>query len=744
MSADAALAIAESWIAKFEQPSWNRDLASSDFARTRHLNQNIEANQPTLKKLQAAYLNGLLSARPTEDDIAKLDEETIPVAKDLQNDANWIPVAAATISLIDPEGANHPAVRIDDGGEIPEQLPENLRATYLIGAGWNHWNHDEFSSAVNRWRQASKIPALIETTAASDRSAAARHLLSSLIQLSAVPDEQASALRYEARAASNEPVLAIVSTLAATDDEILASASREQFICSVAKGDFDDAEKRWTAISKSAPGTEAMVPQLGRALFDLSLNRIDSGDEVPSEWFQPLVDSCNAQTDPDLFGPNARQSDRARRTRNDLFRRCFRPTMDRIRLQIQTPELIAANGFDADALTLFCDRFVSLMTKSDRRSDYGAVVPYVEDIELAASIAAPNTDNRNRRAELFFLAADACERAFHEQKDDRSYSELIQKLKMYRDQAKTKGTTVHTDCLDAIIARKEAYREVDPQTSLDLSDQAIKQYRNVIYSRSPAARALRGRAHAGRGRVLERKAIMMSGEAKEALLDEALDDARRSIELTEEDDQNRETRLENLAHVCCEITQITETKKRNEKLELIVEASHAINEALVIRKSKALDDSQLATAKLFVLGMIAVVSEDAASNAAVKEAQQWMTKTEELGKPSSSARIQSAWHYNAAIITERAGDPETALAHATTAKQTADEKLDPSERIAHLSTLAYVNLKSYGLGKGTRAEKLKLIDELIRDLDGLAKPTPPIANQRDIYRRALEERKAKL
>jgi hypothetical protein len=321
---------------------------------------------------------------------------------------------------------------------------------------------------------------------------------------------------------------------------------------------------------------------------------------------------------------------------------------------------------------------------------------------------------------------------------------MIDKLTQYRDQAKTMGTTVHTDCLDAMIAQEEAYREVDPQTSLDLSDEAIKKYRNVIFSRSAAAKKLRGRAHAGRARVLERKAIMMTDEIKESLLDEALDDARRSIELTANDFQDRESRLENLARVCCEITQITKTKKKPEKLALIVEADHAINEAIVIRKNMALDDSQLSTAKLFVLGMIAVVSEDAARNAAVKEAQQWMNKTKDLGEQSSSARIKCAWHYNAAIIEERAGDPDTALEHATTAKQTAEAKLDPSERIAHLSTLAYVNLKSYQLGKGSSSQKLALIDELTKDLDELVKPTPPIANQCDLYRRALEERKAKI
>ena len=97
-----------------------------------------------------------------------------------------------------------------------------------------------------------------------------------------------------------------------------------------------------------------------------------------------------------------------------------------------------------------------------------------------------------------------------------------------------------------------------------------------------------------------------------------------------------------------------------------------------------------------------------------------MNKTKDLGEQSSSARIKCAWHYNAAIITERGGDPETAMQHATTAKETADAKLNPSERIAHLSTLAFVNLKSYRLSKGNRAQKLALIKELLADLDGLA------------------------
>ncbi len=746
VSANAALAVAGSWVAKLQSAGWDQNLADSDVLRAQQLNRGVEANQPALKELLASYLCGLLSARTAAADLEVVNQRTIRVALDLQNDATWGAVAIAAICLADPRGTTQQPSRLEDGGAVPMQLPPELHATYLLGSGWNRWNlkssRENNKDAVQRWEKAAKVPELQQCTARSDRFSAARHLRDWLLQVANVSDNDSSVLRYAGKAGSADPILATVGQFAEGDADLVYQVNQEQFICSVAGGDFDDAESRWVSVQKLSAADTAMTPQMGRAVFELAINRLDATPGDPAiKWIDLLLQACNIQAAPSLFADADQQPPNAAVTRNDLFRRCFRPTMERIRPQLASPQQIAASGIDEQQLALFCDRFVSLMTEVDRRVEYGAIVSYLSDIETAAAIAGRNATKRIRRSELFFYAADALERSVHEQLDDRPFSQTIEQLKKYRDESKKYGTTVHTDCLDAMVAQEEAYREENPQRSVELNDEAIAKYSRVIHSPAAEAESLLGRAYASRGRVLERRAIMIDGQEKESLLSEALADARRGVEITPDDHPDRESRLENLARVCCEVTQISKTMETPEKLRLIVEATYAISEAIVLRKNLALDDSQLAMAKLFVLGMNTVVSKgSSSSNAAIREARDWLKKTEDLGKQAKSAQIRCAWYYNAAIILDQAGEKKLALERATTAREIAATEIEPGERISHLATLAYVVLKSNQLGdRKSAAEKRQLIDELAEELNGIAKPTPPIANERDEYLKRLAE-----
>lgn len=746
-SANAALAVAGTWIAKWKAPNWDHSLADHDVTRALKLSRNADQGSSQLRELKSSYLLALLAARTTTDKPQTFNAATIRIAKELEADDTWGSVAGASIGLADPSFKTHTPKPVSVDDSLLNQLPEELHASFLIGAGWNLWNHKQIKQAVNRWEQASLLPGISSDAAQSDRTAAAQHLLDWLMNLSAVPDHTTSRLRYAGKAGSVAPALAIVEQLAIGNATFVSQVNHQQFICNVAAGDFDGAAIRWATLEKEVGSNSNLNPQLGRALFDLALHQLESPQvESKSTWQNRLLIASNAQADAGLLGQPAATTKDSLEARNDLFQRCFKPTTEQVRASVGKPEQLADSGLNADALATFCDSLVSLLTQTDRRSDYGSVVAYVNDIEWAAVIAGRRSNVRDRRAELFFHAADALLRDIHEQENDRSYSASIAKLTEYSVEAKKLGTTVHTDCLDAMVAQEEAYRAIDPQKSIELNDVAIAKYSNVIHSPSAAAKTLFGLAHAGRGRVLERKAIMMEGNEKESLLDEALQDARLAVELTPEDHQDRESRLENLARVCCEVTQITKTKDVAEKLRLIVEAIHAINEAIVIRNNLALDDSQLAMAKLFVLGMNAVVSKGSSSNsAAIREALAWVKKTETLGKQSPSARIKCAWYYNAAIILNEAGEAETALQHTSTARQIAKQEIEPGERISHLVSLAYVVLKSNQLSdRKSFTENQAIISELKQELKSIPLPTPPIASERDDYLLRLEKLESEL
>ncbi len=131
---------------------------------------------------------------------------------------------------------------------------------------------------------------------------------------------------------------------------------------------------------------------------------------------------------------------------------------------------------------MFCDRLVSLLTESDRRPDYGAVVPCMKDIELAAGIAGRSSETHARRSELFFHAANAYARIAHEEQDNRPYLELIKQLREYRDQSKKFGANAYTNCLDGVVSLEEAFREVTPKTAFDLHGDAIAKFSNAISS----------------------------------------------------------------------------------------------------------------------------------------------------------------------------------------------------------------------------------------------------------------------
>ena len=428
-----------------------------------------------------------------------------------------------------------------------------------------------------------------------------------------------------------------------------------------------------------------------------------------------------------------------------MFRRCFKPTLEVVRDHVATDEQLTATDVDSDQLSLFCERMVALMTERDYRSNYGAVVPYLSDIELAAGIAGRNSNQRGRRSEYFFQATHAFARAIHEEQADRPYASWIKTFVDYRDQAMKFGTNAYTDCLEGMVAKEQALRETDRERAYNLYAQSIAKFSSAIGTNQEKLPVLRSISHAGRARARQRAAIMEQGERQERLLQNALQDARLAKQLSQEIPAVTEYVLEDLARICCAVSQIPESRSADEKYTLIVEAKHAINEAIAIRKNASLDDSQLAISKLFMHWIATmVITEPPHARATILSALEWADKTKDIGQTAESSRLRCHWYFYTGMIQQATGKWREALDHLVTARQISRQDLQANELITHLTTLGYVTLKSNQLEVGSRQEKLKLVDELARELNEIVDPTPPIANKRDEYHGHLKKLRAEL
>jgi hypothetical protein len=197
-----------------------------------------------------------------------------------------------------------------------------------------------------------------------------------------------------------------------------------------------------------------------------------------------------------------------------------------------------------------------------------------------------------------------------------------------------------------------------------------------------------------------------------------------------------------LARLRCAVSQIPESRKAEEKLDLILDAKHTINEAIAIRRNQSLDDSQLAIAKLFVHWIATmVITERPQSFAVIQSAKDWVTRTEDIRNGAKSSRLMCNWYFYSAMILESAGEWELGLNHLVTARQIASRDLQDDELITHLVALGYVSLKSNQLDSGNRSQRLQLIDELTKELNNISNPTPPIASKRDEYLDRLDQQK---
>lgn len=748
-SYQAAITVANSWIPKFLLPNWDHQLAERDILRAQQLGRDREPNLPALRELNSSYLLGLLNARRTSDQPELFDAATVRVAKELEDDEASGTLARSSISLVDPNAIIYKAKSIGDDASVLESLPKELHATYLLGAGWNHWTHSKNKDAVSHWEQATKLPSLSSDAVESDRHTAAEHLLDWLLGRSPVPETNTARLRYADMAGRIDPIMSIAAQLAEGNADLVSRIDREKFICSVAAGDFEEAITRWRKVETQANGNSSLSQQQSLALFDLAMHQIESSDGKPdTQWVNQLLRACNAQADADLFGPMDGRPAGALLVRNDLYRRCFKPTIEQIRDQIATPEQIDASEIDELYLALFCERMVSLMTESDCRSYYGAVVPYLRDIELAASIAGRSSARRDQRSKLFFHATHAFARSIHEEQDDRRYSDWIKTFVEYRDQSKKFGTNAYTDCLEGLVSREQALRETDPQRAYRLHAAAIEKFTSAIKSNkkmlnSVASLSLASMSLAGRARAQQLAAIMETGERQEKLLQATLKDAREAVEKSKDVPANLEYALEDLARLRCAVSQIPETRKAEEKLELILDAKHTINEAIAIRRNQSLDDSQLAIAKLFVHWIATmVITERPQSFAVIQSAKDWVTRTEDIRNGATSSRLMCNWFFYSAMILESAGEWELGLNHLVTARQIVSRDLQDDELITHLVALGYVSLKSNQLESGNRSQRLQLIDELTKELNNISNPTPPVASKRDAYLDLLNKQKS--
>lgn len=746
----AAMAVASTWPTKLKSSNWNRALAAADVARAQQLAGEANESDPALADLNQAYLIALLSSRSNSKDLDSLNMETVRTAGMLEEHAAYGSLARSAISLADPTATTRKTKPLEGSDALLETIPEQLQAAFLLGAGWNFWNHNRNKDAVEQWEQAVELPTA-DLAASSDRHAAAQHLLDWLLVKASVSDGDVSKLRYADKSAAVAPLLAITRKLAKGNATLLQRVDTEQFVLSVAAGDFKQAQSRWSQLELDLNDTANLSRQQGRALFELSMNHATTWKgKLDPQWANRLLVACNAQVDPDLFDSIDSRPANASAARDDLFRRCFKPTMDRLRDQIRVSKQAEAGqtepaGIDQQSLATFCDRFVSLLTESDRRPDYGAVSPCMKDIQFAASIAGNSSNEPIRRSELYFHAANAYSRDAREEVDNRRHSELIAQLREYRDLSKKYGSSGYTDCLDGLISLEVAFRETDPKTSFDLDSDAVAKFTNAIHSKASNKQSVLSFAHSGRALALQRGAILLSAERRDRQLSESLEDARTALKASQDSPYDREYALENLARICCAISQISETLETKERLSLIAEATHAVEGAIAIRKNKSLDDTPLSLTKLFVLWIDTLVSKDSSyANASIQRAKKWMKETEQAGKQAKSSRWMCNWYFYAAMILEQAEETDLALNYLITARQICSRDLEKSDRLTHLVTLAHINIKSYRTHVGSRREKLQLINELTQDLNSMVDPPPPIASVRDEYLGVLEQRKSAL
>ncbi|TWT82322.1 Serine/threonine-protein kinase pkn6 [Planctomycetes bacterium CA13] len=756
-NAEAALAIAYSWPAQWNNAAWDFQLAESDLQRSESLNPKDSANQNAVISLHGRYLIALLLQRSRLPLDKPLADATERAATSVISDSKWSTIASMALWLLHPiEEKDETSLPANKRPSLPKDppstLPVALEPQYRLAAGWADWHQGESRSAFDAWQKAAMDADLTTKTADQDRHRAAQYLLNWLIKSSDTSDNQIDSIRYSRLHRSAIMVLDAVEKLGAGADALQLPLASERLLCCVAAADFDTAKVLLTQYRRLANERleTDLTPQLGRAVFDIASNHVDSNRDSPdAEWTYLLCAGCIAQTTDDLF----QEHEASKRSREALFVRCYRPVMQeqkpRMRSSaLETPRI--PNHVDERIFAKFCDNFVKLAAQPDGRRIYQDILQWLDDVEVAGAIAGNASSDFPHRADLLCTASEAFMQSRYEQQDDIAAKEIIRILQQYHREAVTIGNTPRADFLLARIADQKGFAEADSHRSTTYYQDAIRLYDQLIDSTKDIDDGFRGVVLRCRASIQQRRATQLNAPQSERVHLKALEDARDAIGLHPYWHADNDDRLETLADVCWGIVSASTSVTKDEKNSLLNEAIGAIDQAILMRRRDSLEFTQLALKKLNGLWIDMLVNGKSVRTEQTKNsALQWMNEISDqavatekgrlatLTIRADSARLRSQWHSRAARVYDIIGDKKTARQHSDQGYAIATKSLDAEDPLRHIISLEYVILKSEALGSGSRQFNRELVQQLKSALNQIQNPRPDIRAKKDFFLKEL-------
>ncbi len=745
----AASALVASWQSLYRDPKWNERLADDDMLRAVRVAGDDAAKQSALNPDLGMYLTELLQRRYRQSDSHVYDASVAWVSRRMMGERPWSDIASASLWLV----AEPSTLTLDPiPTRVPSSLPTSLRGTFLLGTGLNAFQRGDYRSSFQCWQSVATDVAMMRATAADDRHRVASLLLDWLIEASGVSDTDTSRVRYASNVDSASGVLDVISELGKGERQINSKLRQENFLFAIASEDYVSAAKLLRDFEITGGKIETSSPQFGRAVFDLSNLAILTGtlnttSEEFTSWPARLILGCLAQSPPEPF-PVDGTKQKSVEPDGQLFSRCFRPAMvafkpanwkfplDRASLPIGLDEAFAAR---------FCETFVSLGSDRLSRRSYDTVTDWLDDVEFAAAFAGSRSGERNRRSELFREAAISHLRNYYEGQSNSPPSVVLARLERYRGEAKRLGSTPRCVMIDGLIANERANSLTDLSSSASAFDESIAALDSLIDFDGPAptdsdlAMALNYRARA----VADKASMLEFGDAS-PLFDKSLADARRAVGIAA-DTAVREESLAILGKACILSAHRGYKVDLNNAFNLIDEAVRSIDEAIAMRRSDSLDYTNLALLKLQAIWVDTLVSlGDPRFTQAERAARDWMNEisagsTEtppSLTIRADSYRIRCDWHFKAAGISDQTGGRPLAMAHVQRGFDLATKNIEPTNPIAHLVTLAYVDMRGREL---ERTLSKPLLLELRRALKQIESPSPRIRVQQDRYLNLLEK-----
>ena len=734
----AALLVASTWTPKFSQSDWDIDLAEQDISRVEQLSEIEEVGKVAVNRISRDYLAALLIRRND----AQADEVTnqiiTRVAGRLRDKPEFTKMATASLWLVSPDDNLKPVTW--KATDFKATTPNQLKATLLVGAAFSQFDRGSKSKAFETWKELLANDPPNDPIAKFDQRRAAKQWLDWTIQQSGVTDQETKELRYADKPEMYQTRMRLIEQLAHDDVAIRNEVVSQTLIGLVAAKDWAKAAAELERLEDYGFKIREAVPQFARALFDLSLSTVSTkAKEDLEKWNSRLIAATLAQPVSD---------------RQDLFVRCYKPVVEQckpVNWAGPSRSQLPMKGVSDAAVIQFCHRFLTLAQETENLQKYPTIESCQSDIEFVAQLGGFRSAERDERANFYCQAIAAFQRQRYERQSDVSPAVVISRHQTYSSEARQRGRSVYQNFMDAMLANERASVATDEKSATEARQRVID--RTTIFldkMELPVSNDLRSMATNYFAAALMEQAFFdpsFNGAAsnrsslndpspRKSLLASALWEAR-SVAEQKEPGFAKEEGLATLSKIACRIAINNRDGKASERYQLVDEAIRSIDAAIESRKANSMEYTNLAIEKIYVHWIDTLISAgnprfDQAKRTALNWISQISTDSKkqplELSLRADSFPLQCDWHFKAGVTLHQCGEGSAAKRHLAKGFTIATSKLDPTDQIRHLVTLAYVSLASEELA---RNKDRQLYQNLKQALDSINAASPPIAKKRD-------------